>query len=524
LAIELAAARTNVLSPHQIASRLGERFTLLTAAGRGTPDRHRTLAAAIDWSYDLLSLVEQTLYRRLSVFSGSFAFDAAEVVCAVDEDRTGLGQSDVLDVLQRLIERSLVAVDRSNGNPRFRMFESIRHHARGLLLATAEERSIRNQHLAWFAALADGGYRGMRGREAYEWFAALRGDYDNFRGALAWALESGDDGAGLAIVVHLRRLWLADGTWREGARWASAFLGAATDRPSALRSLAMATHADLQHCVGATTQEIMEELAAAANMARLLDDSSSVGHVALISGFIVADRSGPEEALVLLELAAESLREDPVEGYAIDVSIGWCLFELGRYRAAADHLEPVLARARRKGPEIYFGAASVEYGACIAELGDPDVGLRHCETAIDILRATADRPLLSRGLCRQGEMLTQLGRYAKAAAALNESLAIATTPPNQLLLIDTLVPIIGLCARRSESGLARRLTALCLHELMGAGLQLTPRQQGALRIASAGVHGDVDVEDQDPDPTAQMDALVDAAERLDTWANEAREN
>src|ERR1700752_3091500 len=143
LAIELAAARARVFSPEQIASRLDDRFRLLTGGSRTALPRQQTLRALIDWSYDLLSRDEQTLLRRLSVFAGSWSFEAVEVICS---------DLDVLDLLTQLINKSLVVMEEGD-DTRYRLLETIRQYARDKLLEAGEGKEVRNKHLHYFLDL-----------------------------------------------------------------------------------------------------------------------------------------------------------------------------------------------------------------------------------------------------------------------------------------------------------------------------------------------------------------------------------
>ncbi|MGE5264534.1 MAG: ATP-binding protein, partial [Acidobacteriota bacterium] len=152
LAVELAAARVKVFSPEQIASRLDNRFGLLTGGSRTALPRQQTLRALIDWSYDLLSEPEKTLLRRLAVFSSGWTFEAAEAVCAGE----GIEQANVLDLLSHLVDKSLVVVEESDAEgARYRLLETIRQYARDKLLESGESVRVRDRHLAFYLEFAE---------------------------------------------------------------------------------------------------------------------------------------------------------------------------------------------------------------------------------------------------------------------------------------------------------------------------------------------------------------------------------
>ncbi len=152
LAIELAAARVKVMSAEQIAGRMDDLFRLLTAGSRTALPRHQTLRATIEWSYNLLSEAEKAVFRRLAVFRGGWSLEAAEAVCAGED----FEPFDALDLLGRLVEKSLVIKEEQGGQARYRMLEMIRQYTERQLYASEDEvEEAHNRHLDWFLALAE---------------------------------------------------------------------------------------------------------------------------------------------------------------------------------------------------------------------------------------------------------------------------------------------------------------------------------------------------------------------------------
>ena len=181
LALELAAARISVFSPEQISSRLGDRFKLLTGGSRTALERHQTLGALIDWSYDLLSPEEQALFRQLAVFAGGWTFEAAESVCS---------DLDVLNLLTQLVNKSLVIADDQRENRRYFLLETIRQYARDKLLEAHESEQVRDRHLDFFVSFAEEAETYMNGPQELKWRNLLDEEYDNLRMALEWAMEN----------------------------------------------------------------------------------------------------------------------------------------------------------------------------------------------------------------------------------------------------------------------------------------------------------------------------------------------
>ncbi len=186
LAIELAAARSRLLSPEQIAARLSDRFHLLTGGSRASLPRQQTLQAAIDWSYDLLSAAEQALFNRLAVFAGSFSLEAVEAICA-DDDK--VPSAHVLDLLGALVDHSLVVVQEREAEMRYTLLETVRQYAQEKLYAYGEWPALQDRHLAYYRKLAEEGEpHTWSGRP--EWMARFEREYDNFRLAINFAREN----------------------------------------------------------------------------------------------------------------------------------------------------------------------------------------------------------------------------------------------------------------------------------------------------------------------------------------------
>lgn len=225
LAIELAAARAKVLTPKQVATRLNDRFRLLTGGARTALHRHQTLRAAIDWSYDLLTEEEQTLFHRLGVFSGGWILEAAEAVCS-----GGIQAHTVLDLLTSLADKSMIIVERGQvGESRFRMLETIREYSREKLLESGEENQLRKQHFDYYLGLVElaNPHLGffLSDMEMGLWLGRLGPEIDNLRAALNFSLaEPVHAEASLKLAANLHWYWLARGQLSEGREWLNRIL------------------------------------------------------------------------------------------------------------------------------------------------------------------------------------------------------------------------------------------------------------------------------------------------------------
>ena len=248
LAIELAAARIKLLPPRELLALLDSRLKLLTTGSRQLrhlPARQQTLRGAIDWSYYLLDQQEQKLFRSLGVFVGGCSIEATQVACdsgasgqgsvisshasrvahdaAPDAESLAALDTDVLDVVQSLIDKSLVRQRAgAGGEPRFVMLETISEYAREKLQMSGEAEMLRGRHAEYFLHLAEGAERGLHGPEQAYWLRRLEEEHDNFRAALDWSMSAGGkqtEGAielGLRLAGALGNFWQMHGNFTEG--------------------------------------------------------------------------------------------------------------------------------------------------------------------------------------------------------------------------------------------------------------------------------------------------------------------
>ncbi len=221
LALELAAARIRTLPPRALIARLGHRLELLTAGARDLPDRQHTMRRAIDWSHDLLTPGEQTMFRRLSVFAGPFTLEAAEAVCNPYE-QLGI---EAVDAVASLVDKSLLQKQEDESDEaRFGMLETIREYATTLLAGSEDEPATRRGHAAYFLILAEEGARVLTTTESAEWLALFAREHENCRAALDWLLESENAEWGLRMALGLFHFWERAEHLAEARRYLSAFL------------------------------------------------------------------------------------------------------------------------------------------------------------------------------------------------------------------------------------------------------------------------------------------------------------
>jgi predicted ATPase/class 3 adenylate cyclase len=225
LAIELAAARVKILTPEQIAARLDDRFRLLTGGSRSALPRQQTLRAMIDWSYSLLSEDEKTLFRRLAVFVGGWTLEAAESVCG--EEGAGF---DVLDLMTRLVDKSLVFLEEAVEDMRYHRLETIRQYSREKLFETNEVEDIRDRHLDFVVRYVELADENLKGRDQVLWQKRMSAEQDNIRSALEWGVSRSPYKA-LRVVGAANLFWTAAGFSAEGFRWTQKALEQVQENP-----------------------------------------------------------------------------------------------------------------------------------------------------------------------------------------------------------------------------------------------------------------------------------------------------
>ncbi|HUB22866.1 MAG TPA: BTAD domain-containing putative transcriptional regulator [Streptosporangiaceae bacterium] len=211
LAIELAAARLRTMTVEQLASRLDDRFRLLTSGSRTALPRHKTLRAVVDWSWELLTEAERTVLRRLSVFSGGASLEAAERVCADDSAEP----DEVLELLTSLAEKSLLVSD-GDGAPRYRMLGTIREYAADRLTEAGESELAGQAHLGYFTDLAESAEPHLRRADQLTWLARLEADHDNIAAAMRSAVAAGQAQAAMRLAAAAGWYWWLSGRRSEG--------------------------------------------------------------------------------------------------------------------------------------------------------------------------------------------------------------------------------------------------------------------------------------------------------------------
>jgi predicted ATPase/class 3 adenylate cyclase len=463
LAIELAAARARVLAPEQIAQRLDDRFRLLTGGGRSVLPHQQTLRTLIDWSHDLLSESERVLFQRLGVFGGGRTLEAIEAVCSGD----GVDVYDALDLLQLLVDKSLLAAEAGPGDEtRYTMIESVWRYARERLESSGEFDTLRDRHLDWFLALAEKAKPGLEGPDAAAWLERVDADQFNFRLALEWAAKA-DVQKGLRIVGSLARYAEIRGNLEEAS--------------SSARLLLDAPGAEAPTCARA------DALVAAARVAWCRNQSEAA--LAFYrEGIALLEQCGRERDVILQS-----------------AFMGFVKLNNGIEAGVEERFQRAI-EAGRERQDIVLSAVGLSGLATLASRhGDGKTARRLREESLSIYRATGDQWVSGYLLWGIAKSCIAMGDSAAARDAIEEWTAIARKLGN------------------------RWITPYLLH-LLGDTLLLEHDATAAARMLGAAEAGrealglELDAIDQSEweATVARLDTALDPAVRLRAW-NEGRQ-
>ena len=385
LAIELAAARTATLGIEGLASRLDDRFRLLTGGHRTALPRHQTLRATLDWSYELLPVVERTVLRRLAVFAGPFRLEAAGAVATAAD----LDAAAVVDSVTNLAAKSLVVVEAAGAVTRYRLLETMRAYALEKLTESGELDHVARRHAEYFRNVLDRAETVLETRSTAEWLAVYGRQIDNLRTALDWAFSArGDTSIGVALTVAAVPLWFQQSLLvecRDRAERALASLGPPPDRDARLEmQLCAVLGVSLMQTKGPAPDTIAAWTTALAIAERLGDTEYQLRALWGLWHFRVS-RGECRAALELAERFCDRVADaNPADRPVGERMVGASLHYLGDQPSARRHLESMLAHyadSARRSHAIRFQydqplVARMILARILWLQGFPDQGLR----------------------------------------------------------------------------------------------------------------------------------------------------
>ena len=526
LAIELAAARINVLTPQVLLARLSRRLRVLTSGTRDVSARQQTLRNTIEWSYQLLDGPEQRLFRRLSVFVGGGTLEAVEAVCVT----LGVEAELVLDGVASLTDKSLLQPrERVEGEFRLVMLETIREYASEVLAASGEGEAVGQAHATYCLQLAEKAAPELFGTQGQGWFARLEQDHENLRAAVHWLLERKEAEQALRLCAALSDFWFVQGYWSQGR--------ALLERALALNEVTPAVRAAALHGLGSlllnqwdyvqAERRLEESLA----LYRALGDTGNLGKPLQILGMLASGQGAYARASLLLEesltrfreagdklmcayvlcnlvevyqargeysaaraCAGESLTllrelQDNFGSYHALLALAEVLFvSQGDAAAVDDLIEECRTRLSESGVHEMWLAGANHLAAKVAlSQGDRNRARSILEEGLAFYRVKGYQQDTADALLILGQVATAEGDYAAAQACYEESLVIARQIGYQPVIPPNLEGLAAVAAAQGAFEWAARLGGVVesLRKAMGAPIPPVYRADVERSVAAA---------------------------------------
>jgi predicted ATPase/DNA-binding CsgD family transcriptional regulator len=531
LAIELAASRSRLLPPQALLARLSHRLHILTGGTRDMPVRQQTLRNTIDWSYNLLDVQEQRLFRQISVFVGGCTLEAIEAISAALEDND---EGQVLDRVTSLIDKNLLQqTEQEAGEPWLMLLETIREYGFEVLIASGEMEMTRQAHADYYVALTERVEPKLSGPEQTEWLEQLEQEHENLRAAMQWLLEQGERGHGreqaLRLGGALRRFWSVRGYFNEGQAFLERALAGSEEVSLSARAKALSTAANIAFDQGDYDhgEKLAEESLA---LYRDLGDTAGTAFslhllekAVRTKGNHKAARSLIEESLVLWKRVGNKER------------IAWSLFRLarqategGEYDRAQSLFEESLALFKELGNKegianslyrlselLYISQGDLaqvrillaEALALMRKLGDTH-NIAYCyllsawialnqgnavvaqpliEESLDVLRQLGDKDGIAASLLFLANLNVLQGNYVMAYNLYKDSLALFEELSIKWFIALCLEGLASVLALQKQPAWAARLwgAAETLRSQIGAPLPPVQRSGYARSVEAA---------------------------------------
>ena len=451
LAIELAAARIKLLTPHGLLARLEHRFDLLRGGTRDLPERQRTLRGAIDWSYDLLNVTEKKLFRRLSGFIGGWTLEAAEKICDIDGDLTPY----LDDALASLIDNNLVLqLPETEGEPRFGMLSTIHEYAFERLTESDENETIHLQHAQFFLNFVTYAEPRVRSAERAHWRQIMLDEFGNIRGALAWIYTTKKHiEIGQQIVANVGMFWQFGGYIAEGRQWCSRMIDLCDEStPVSTRVGLLCFSGELAWTQGDNASAVAS-FDQCLDLCRTLVDKHLSATVMILRGMVASTIRDLATATTMLQCGIELLQtinDDWYKAFALSL-----LGEIALYQNDLDRatlfLSQSLELARRQGDPWCMMPSLMGTGQMAVLNGDLNKAHLNFKEVVDLMRQAGDNLSLSWALNDLGHVMLMQGELDQAGNYLLESLTTANGIGNQAVLLISLVGTAALIASRSKN-------------------------------------------------------------------------
>lgn len=471
LAIEIAAARIRMLPPAALLRRLDQSMKTLVGGAADLPARQQTLRGAIDWSYDLLQTEEQMLFRRLGVFVGGFTLETAEAVCNPD------GTIDVFAGVEALLRNSLLRqVEWDFDEPRFDMLQTIRDYAQEKLAESGETSTLRGAHGDYFAREAMEKWAHMMGENALERLAYLEAEHDNYRAAIAWGLEPGNDlSVASRICVFQTWFWYRHGHFHEGREWSERVARATEGTEGLMRAMSLLAAGFMEMWQG----DLGLAAAHAHEAVRQFESTGFEDGVMLSNlsyGIILLNQGRDREAYAHITLSAEMFDQsgDEWDKATALVHLANTLLGMGEREQAWAFLTKAWPAAQRQGDPWLVAFTLNNFGEVARAQGDYELARGYYEQAEDyFLRADAvgDQARL---IHTMGYMALHDGDTARAGELFREALAAFRKLGNKRGMTECLAGLAAVGAVAGRAAWAATLLGAANAQLAQSGAAWWP--------------------------------------------------
>jgi predicted ATPase len=472
LAIELAAARVNVLPPAKLLERLEQRLPLLTGGARDAPDRQRTLRATIAWSHDLLDERERQLFTRLAVFAGGCSLEAAEAVCDAD-----------LDTLGSLLDKNLLRRDET----RYGMLETIREFALERFDEAADADEIRRRHAEHFLAFAYEAKPELVRRQQREVLDRLEAEHDNLRAALTWLLDSDPENA-LVFAHALVLFWYTRGHVREGRDSLMAALERALPTASARRAGALDWAGYLREELGEDGQAFIEQ---AVSCAREADAAAALAlamsHVSLGSDRLDESIGVLEEALLIAQQAG-----DPFVLGTVLNNLGVATANRGDIERARTLFEESYRVRAELGDLARMALSQNNVASALLAADDTSRARNQATEALALAREVGDRRHIQAALDTLGWVALAEGATSDARPRFTEALTLAREIANRSAARGSLYGLAAVAAAAGDGRLAARLAAAAERDVRGFATSIDPSTRAVIEQHLAEARAETD--------------------------------
>ncbi|MGI8812936.1 MAG: protein kinase domain-containing protein [Pyrinomonadaceae bacterium] len=432
LAIELAAARIRILNPEGILSRLEQRLQFLTGGPRDLPQRQQTIQNMVDWSYELLSPEEQTMFLALSVFAGGFRLEAAEAIA--DQHY----ETSVLDLVSSLLDKSLVLRrEQHGGEPRFRMLDVVRDYAEAKLESLGQLDERRRRHAEFFSRLAESAEPFLQAAQSAEWLDGLEFEHDNIRAAMQWSLPH-EPQLAVRMAVALRNFWLLHSHLNEGYQWLKAARDISSDSDAALRFKLM----------------------------------NGLGLASRFRGDFETAREAYEQGLI------EGREAGDKQGIAISSrGLGLVAMQQKDYAASGEYFMSGLAISRELNDKFGIAISLSFLGDLSRTEKDHTAARPLFEESLDLFRELGNKSAASDALNNLGAADFGVGDFPAARGHFAEALATASELGNKMTISYSLDGFAALAVEAGEYRTAARLAAAteAIRESIGYNIEPAER-------------------------------------------------